>query len=113
MAYGKNGYQSIVENCVGMANYFGQSILATGKFQLLAPIRLNTVCFTLAGEANHENAHLYLSALNKSGKVFMTPTVYNKKGIRAAFVNWRTSKNDIDLAVMEMVNCELSIVNSQ
>jgi hypothetical protein len=43
----------------------------------------------------------YLTALNQTGKVFMTPTIYNhKKGIRAAFVNWRTSEKDLEL-VME------------
>ncbi len=104
-AYGKRGYESIVENCVDAANYFGESILASGKFELLAPIRLNTVCFTLAGETNQEKVYAFLSLLNKTGQVFMTPTVYNnKKGVRAAFVNWRTEKKDIDLAVKEMDN---------
>jgi hypothetical protein len=28
----------------------------------------------------------------------MTPTVYNgKKGIRAAFVNWRTTEKDVEI----------------
>jgi hypothetical protein len=33
----------------------------------------------------------------------MTPTVYqNRKGIRASFVNWRTTENDIKIAIVEM-----------
>jgi hypothetical protein len=35
--------------------------------------------------------------------VFMTPTVYeNRKGIRASFVNWRTSEKDIQIVMEEM-----------
>jgi hypothetical protein len=33
----------------------------------------------------------------------MTPTIYNgQKGIRAAFVNWRTTKNDVEIATKLM-----------
>ncbi len=33
----------------------------------------------------------------------MTPTIYqNKKGIRASFVNWRTTEKDIKLVIEEM-----------
>jgi len=34
----------------------------------------------------------------------MTPTVYkNKKGIRASFVNWRTTKQDVEIITNEMI----------
>lgn len=33
----------------------------------------------------------------------MTPTFFkNKKGIRASFVNWRTTKADIEIVIEEM-----------
>ena len=33
----------------------------------------------------------------------LTPTVFNqKKGVRASFVNWRTTQQDIDLVIEEM-----------
>ena len=33
----------------------------------------------------------------------MTPTVYqNRKGIRASFVNWRTTEDDIKIVIKEM-----------
>lgn len=41
--------------------------------------------------------------LNDTGKVFMTPTLYqNRKGIRASFVNWRTTEDDIRIVINEM-----------
>lgn len=103
-AYGKKGYRDIVENSVEMAACFGQFIENSGAFELLAPVRLNTVCFTLSREENQENVSGFLTHLNDTGKVFMTPTVYKgKKGIRASFVNWRTTKQDIEIVTNEMI----------
>jgi hypothetical protein len=57
----------------------------------------------LAGDHNQEKVNLFLTHLNDKGKVFMTPTVYeNRKGIRASFVNWRTSEKDIQIVMGEM-----------
>jgi hypothetical protein len=76
----------------------------------LAPTRLNNVGFTLAGEHNQEKVNLFLTHLNDKGKVFMTPTVYqNRKGIRASFVNWRTSEIDIKIAIEEMKDAILDL----
>lgn len=103
VAYGKKGYREIVENSVEMANFLSQWIEQSEAFELLAPTRLNNVCFTLRGEANQNNVAGFLTKLNSTGKVFMTPTVYNgKKGIRASFVNWRTTKQDVQIIIEEM-----------
>lgn len=86
-----------------MSNQFGQFIQESKHFELLAPVRLNTVCFTLKGKENQDKVNAYLTLLNDTEKVFMTPTIYNgQKGIRAAFVNWRTTENDIALATKLM-----------
>lgn len=100
ISYGKNGYQDIVENNVEMALLFADFIKEKPLFELLAPVRLNTVCFTLKDENLVDG---FLNQLNATGKVFMTPTVYRgKKGIRAAFVNWRTTKEDIEIVIAEI-----------
>jgi len=58
-------------------------------------VRLNTVCFSLADPAK---VTAFLSELNQTGKVFMSPTHYKgQPGIRAAFVNFRTSEKDVEL----------------
>ncbi|AUC75984.1 pyridoxal phosphate-dependent decarboxylase family protein [Olleya sp. Bg11-27] len=102
-AYGKEGYKSIVENCILMANLLGEKIRKSADFELLAPVILNNICFTLCGEESQDKVQSFLSKLNDTGKVFMTPTFYNnKKGIRASFVNWRTTEKDIDLVFNEM-----------
>jgi glutamate/tyrosine decarboxylase-like PLP-dependent enzyme len=86
-----------------MANLFGNFIKQNEAFELLAPIRLNNVCFTLSGSENQEKVSSFLTKLNETQKVFMTPTIYNnKKGIRASFVNWRTTEKDINIVIKEI-----------
>lgn len=103
LAYGKEGFQDIVENSTSLAMHFGNELIEEGNFELLAPIRLNNVCFTLKGNHNQEKVSEFLTLLNDKGKVFMTPTVYqNRKGIRASFVNWRTTEQDIKIVIEEM-----------
>lgn len=109
-AYGKQGYKDIVENCIGLAQQFGQYIAQSPHFELLAPVRLNTVCFTLKQPDGADRATEFLHQLNSTGKVFMTPTVYKgKKGIRAALVNWRTTADDLHIVqtLMEQVIAKL------
>ncbi|MBI5370833.1 MAG: aspartate aminotransferase family protein [Sphingobacteriales bacterium] len=102
-AYGKKGYRDIVENSVEMASLFSQFVEENEAFELLAPTRLNNVCFTLGGQRGQDKVAAFLTRLNATGKVFMTPTVYNgRKGIRAAFVNWMTGKGDIEIVIAEM-----------
>ncbi|SHF44532.1 pyridoxal phosphate-dependent decarboxylase family protein [Pedobacter caeni] len=99
-AYGTKGYQDIVEGCIARAMELAAFIEKSDVFELLAPVRLNTVCFTLKEE---EQVFEFLSALNAKGIVFMTPTVYRgKQAVRAAFVNWRTTENDVLMAIDSM-----------
>ncbi|MCV9930630.1 pyridoxal-dependent decarboxylase [Flavobacterium sp. LS1R49] len=110
LAYGKKGYQDIVENSIDLALQFDSFITNNESFELLAPTRLNNVCFTLSGDHNQEKVNLFLTHLNDTGKVFMTPTVYqSRKGIRASFVNWRTSEKDIQIVIEEMKNTILEL----
>lgn len=103
VAYGKNGYQSMVDQCIELARLFGRKVEESENFELLAPVRLNTVCFTLNKENDGGGIDKFLARLNETGKVFMTPTLYNgRKGIRAAFVNFRTNEQDIIMVFEEM-----------
>ncbi|MBD0779969.1 hypothetical protein HPE56_19395 [Maribacter sp. ANRC-HE7] len=97
-AYGKEGYASIVENSIGLAQYFGNKIEESEYFKLLAPVRLNNIVFNLKRKPNQDTLDAFLNQLNGYGKVFMTPSFYhNQKGIRASLVNWRATEKDVDL----------------
>ncbi len=106
MAYGKKGYADIVENNIRLAQLLGKLIDGHQAFEQMAPVRLNTVCFTLSNyKHSSHKIKLFLSLLNESGKVFMTPTLYNNSfGIRAAFVNWRSTEKDVQIIWNELLN---------
>ena len=103
-AYGRKGFAWMVEHSIQMAQALGNRLESETIFTLASPVRLNVVCFTTKDESGRsEKIAQTLRLLNEHGKVFMTPTMY--KGIpciRAAFVNWRTGLNDIDLAIAEL-----------
>jgi glutamate/tyrosine decarboxylase-like PLP-dependent enzyme len=110
VAYGKDGIREWIDNNIAHAEQFGKGIENSQPFELLAPVRLNTVCFSLKNEVNQNEVNEFLNALNATGQVFMTPTVYkDRKGIRAAFVNWRTTTDDVShvLALIHEVLTQL------
>ncbi|AEE51701.1 pyridoxal phosphate-dependent decarboxylase family protein [Haliscomenobacter hydrossis] len=102
MAYGREGYRDIVERNVANARLLGELIEHSASFKLLAPVRLNCVCFTLKDRPQAEVSQ-FLSQLVANGNVYMTPTVYlGQSAIRAAMVNWRTQEADVEMAFVEM-----------
>jgi glutamate/tyrosine decarboxylase-like PLP-dependent enzyme len=102
MAYGRAGYQEIVERNCRLARLLGDRIAGSERFELLAPVRLNVACFTLRrpeGRPSQEEIRAFLERLRDDGRVFLTPTVYDGvPGIRAAISNWRTTERDLDMA---------------
>lgn len=100
-AYGRNGFEWIVQNSIDCAQAFGTYIQSSEHFELQAPVRLNVVCFRL--KSGRERMPVFLDRLNRRGKVFMTPTLLSgEAAIRAAFVNYRTTEEDILIAIREM-----------
>ncbi|MFD0353762.1 pyridoxal phosphate-dependent decarboxylase family protein [Streptomyces sp. NPDC127110] len=96
-AYGREGHREIVERDIACARALGERLDRDPAFRLLAPVRLNVVCFTLAGNPAPER----LTALREAvaADVFVTPTVLGgTAGLRAAFSNWRTTHADVDRA---------------
>lgn len=102
MAYGREGYRDIVERSISNARLLGSLLENSENFQLLAPVRLNCVCFTLKNQPQ-EKVNDFLKTLVAGGIVYMTPTVYlGQAAIRAALVNWQTTETDVEIAFVEM-----------
>jgi glutamate/tyrosine decarboxylase-like PLP-dependent enzyme len=98
MAYGKDGYREIVERNCSAAHHLGEQIKESNEFRLLAPVRMNIVCFSFAKETSMDEVRSFLSAVRDDGRVFFTPTLYKgTPGIRAAISNWQTELADVEL----------------
>ncbi|MFJ9561192.1 pyridoxal phosphate-dependent decarboxylase family protein [Streptomyces fuscichromogenes] len=94
-AYGRDGHREIVERNVTEARRLGSGIGELPALRLLAPVRLNVVCFTLAEKPTQERVAALARAVAASGEAFLTPTVYGGvPALRAAFSNWRTTEDD-------------------
>jgi glutamate/tyrosine decarboxylase-like PLP-dependent enzyme len=105
VAYGAEGYTAIVNNNIQLARKLGVLITESDTFRLLAPVRLCVVCFTLnvADDEKQAAIQAFLKALDNSGKVMLTPTVYQGvPAVRAALVNWRTTEKDLAIAWEDM-----------
>jgi glutamate/tyrosine decarboxylase-like PLP-dependent enzyme len=103
MAYGRSGYQEIVARNVAQAKWLGEQVAASEQFELLAPVRLNVVCFTLNGRPDMDAIKRYLNQLQADGRVFMTPTLYKGvPAIRAAISNWQTTQTDMAICWQAM-----------
>jgi glutamate/tyrosine decarboxylase-like PLP-dependent enzyme len=108
IAYGKQGYKDIVENSICRSIQLASYIERSSQFELLTPVRLNTVCFAIK---NGQQMEKFLYELNSSRLVYMSPTIYQgKKCIRAAFVNWRTIARDVDMAIAKMTEVIESLI---
>lgn len=97
-AYGKQGHADIVTRTLAYAQLFGELVETEGKgvLVLLAPVRLNVVCFTLAAQPNSQAAvQAWLDRIRDAGETFLTPTKFaGQWAARAAFSNWRTTEED-------------------
>lgn len=104
-AYGREGHAEIVRRDIALAHRLGERLAGVPGVRLLAPVRLNVVCFTFDGDVSAA-----ARAIADTGETFVTPTVYaGQPALRAAFSNWRTSESDVDRVVtaIERVVTEL------
>ncbi|PRY44888.1 pyridoxal phosphate-dependent decarboxylase family protein [Umezawaea tangerina] len=91
-AYGADGHRDIVERDIAAARRLGGLLETIPGVRLLAPVRLNVVCFAVPGDATAA-----VEAVRDTGEVFLTPTVYKgQPALRAAVSNWRTGAEDVD-----------------
>ena len=104
-AYGRGGYQAMVERHLELARRLADQVDAEPDLERLADVPLNVVCFRYrpAGVPENEvdelNRRLGEAVLD-DGRVYFGTTVYaGKVAFRPAIVNWRTGPEDVDLVV--------------
>ena len=112
--FGTEKLGNIISQTCDVAQYLVQKIAQHPSLALLAPVALNVVCFRYVGNAGMNIGAHHLDDLNRdivadlheSGlAVPSTTTVRGQLAIRAAIVNHRTSRHDIDV----MLNAVLAL----
>lgn len=99
LAYGRSGHREIVERNCALAGLLGEYIDRSRHFRLLAPVRMNVVCFTLKQETTQAGIQAFLNAVRDDGRAYFSPSVYaGVPTIRAAVSNWQTEETDIRVA---------------
>jgi len=104
-AYGRSGYQALVERHMALARRVAQRVDASAELERLAEVQLNVVCFRYrpAGVPDEE-----LNALNRrlgeavlaDGRVYVGTTTYGGRvAFRPAIANYRSTEADVDLLV--------------
>ncbi len=98
--YGTEKLGRVIAHTCELARYLEQRILATPELELLAPVSLNIVCFRFrCDDADPVNAAIIV-ALQESGIAAPSATTLDGRlAIRAAIVNHRTNKGDIDALI--------------
>ncbi len=96
--YGTEKLGRSISNTCALAQYLKRRIEASPKLELLAPVALNIVCFRYRGN-DKINADIVVG-LQESGIAAPSTTKINGRlAIRAAIVNHRTERRDVDALV--------------
>jgi glutamate/tyrosine decarboxylase-like PLP-dependent enzyme len=104
-AYGRAGHRAMVERHIALARRLGRRVEEDPQLELLAPVKLNIVCFRHRPPGLDENdldAHnlaLGQDVLDDARVFFGTTRYEGRVAFRPAIVNWRTTERDVDLLV--------------
>ena len=105
--------RSIAYSCE-LARYLEGRVRAEPQLELLSPARLNIVCFRYRAKGNEmsdaANAKIVVDLQESGIAAPSTTTVDGKLAIRAAFVNHRTQKRDVDAMVAAVLRLGAAIV---
>ncbi|MGH9298519.1 MAG: pyridoxal phosphate-dependent decarboxylase family protein, partial [Acidimicrobiales bacterium] len=104
-AYGRSGYQEMVERHLQLAQRLAERVDGEPDLERLAEVPLNVVCFRYrpsdVDETQLDDLNGRLGqAILEDGRVYFGTTMYDGKvAFRPAIVNWRTRPEDVDLIV--------------
>lgn len=95
-AYGRDGIAAWVERNIVHAQRFAALLERIPGVRLLSPVHLNVVCFGFH-EGTQQLRDRVVHELTSSGVACLTSSaLFGQPAIRAAFVNWRTTSQDLE-----------------
>ena len=96
MASGRLGIENWSDDAASLAERMGQGIERSSRFELLTPVRLNIVGFALRGaKTSNVTSSSGKAQRGWAGIIHSNVLRGEASAIRAAFVNWSTSEQDI------------------
>lgn len=102
--YGSDRLGEMVAECCSVARYLADQVVQDEKFELLAPVALNIVCFGIADMPDVAVEEL-VKDLQESGVAAPSTTrIAGRTAIRAAVVNHRTERRTID-RMLDAIRC--------
>jgi aromatic-L-amino-acid decarboxylase len=114
MSLKENGvgkFGRLIDQNIEQAQYLEQLILSKPKLQIVAPVDLNIVCFRYANQISDEdmlkeiNTEIMLRMQESGLAVPSDTTVAGKHCLRVAINNHRTTRQDLDLFIDEVLQC--------
>ena len=112
--YGADALGAAISRTCVLARYLESRIQETPELELLAPVELNIVCFRYrAGDDAHLVNARIAADLQEAGNVAPSTTLIDGRlAIRAAIVNHRTSRTEIDTLVEKVVEAGRAMQSS-
>jgi aromatic-L-amino-acid decarboxylase len=108
--YGTDALGAMISRTCALARYLETRVTETPELELMAPVELNIVCFRYRAEDSDRVNERIVIDLQESGIVAPSATtIGGRVAIRAAIVNHRTGRGEIDALVRSTVTLGRSI----
>jgi glutamate/tyrosine decarboxylase-like PLP-dependent enzyme len=98
--YGADAIGRSISATCALARYLAERVAAEPSLELVAPVTLNIVCFRyVCADPERVNREIVLALYDEGRVAPSATTLYGRYAIRAAIVNHRTCRADIDALV--------------
>jgi glutamate/tyrosine decarboxylase-like PLP-dependent enzyme/Flp pilus assembly protein TadD len=100
--HGTEALGAVITGTCELARYLEERITRIPELELLAPVELNIICFRFrCDDSDRINAQIVVDLQEHGSVAPSTTMISGRLAIRAAIVNHRTSRADIDILVDE------------
>jgi glutamate/tyrosine decarboxylase-like PLP-dependent enzyme len=102
-AYGRRAHARAIDNLCDLAAYMGERARAEPALELMAPVTLNAVCVRYRDLTDAQNLRVLARLLSEDVAFLGRALVQGRSCLRACFMNLRTTRQDVDAILDEMV----------
>lgn len=102
-------FGALIDQHIAMAQYLERLVRSDIALELMAPVAINIVCFRYVGKGGTEaelkalNTEIMLRIQESGIAVVTDTTLKGRHSLRAAIVNHRTRREDLDIMIREVL----------